>query len=239
MAKKLSQDEFEEILNDVDREMEEALKTPETAKKYFEELDDFIANVSEEEITEELDTMLYSLVKRMLTWPIEEIESHLSIVPTAIIKEYLDCIQSNSDLQEGNSSKIEIIKKAIKKNRIDKNKIPHDINQVNLCGWVSKDSTNFNINEIHYGCKFTISIHWNGRFDAEGKPYVSFIDIEYRGKNAITISPYLIKGKRVAISGKLVQHRWEQDGVKNSHIVVLANEVVIFNDERKFELVLE
>ena len=238
MAEIQNQDDFEEILNEVDREIEEALKTPETTRKYFDELDEFISDISEEELTEGLDAMLYSMVKKMLKWSEEKIESHLSNVPVSVIREYLKCIQANNELQEGNSSKIEILKNLVKKQSVDKNKIPHDINQVYLCGWVSRDSTNFKKNEVHYGCKFSIALHWNGRYDTEGKPYVSFIDIEYRGKNAVSISPYLIKGKRVAISGKLVQHRWEQDGIKDSHISVLANEVVIFNDDRKFELAL-
>jgi hypothetical protein len=239
MPKQLNKDDFEDILNEAEYEIDEALKTPETARKYFDELDDFITNISEDELTDELDAMLYHMVEKMLEWSDEKIESHLSNVPISIIKEYLKCIRTNEKLQNGNSSKINILKNLVKKQCVDKNKIPHDINQVNLCGWVSKNSTNFKKNEIHFGCKFSIALHWNGRYDEEGKPYVSFIDIEYRGKNAVLISPYLVKGKRVAISGKLVQHRWEQDGIKNSHIVVLANDVIIFNDERKFELVLE
>jgi len=237
--KNQNQDNFEDIFNDVDQEIEEAFKTPETAQKYLDELDDFIANTSEEELTGAIDNILYNLTKKMLNWSEEEIKLNLSTAPVSIIKEYLNCIQMNDDLKKGNCSKIDILTNFIKKQNLTKNKIPHDINQVYLCGWVSRDSINFKKNEIHFGCKFTIALHWNGRYDTEGKPYVSFIDIEYRGKNAVAISPYLLKGKRVAITGKLVQHRWEKDGIKNSHITVIANDVVFFNDDQKFELTLE
>jgi len=239
MSKEEKKDDFNDFINEYNLELDEALKTPETTRKYFDELDEFIANISEDELSYNIDSMLYNTVNKILSWSEEQIESVLSNVSVSIINEYLKCIKNNEELQEGNNAKICLIKNLIKKQKIDKNKIPHDINQVNLCGWVSKDSTNFKKNEIHFGCKFTITLHWYGRYDIDGKPYVSFIDIEYRGKNAVSISPYLVKGKRVAISGKLAQNRWEQDGIKNSHIFVLANDVVIFNDERKFEIILE
>jgi hypothetical protein len=236
MDKKLTQEEYEKFLDEYDREINEAFTTPEGTQKFFEEIDDFLEEVSEEELSEALNTMLYSGIKNMLTWSEEKIKSHLSTAPVSVLKEYLRCIKANEEFQSGNDSKIALLKELAKQNEIDKSKIPHDINQVNLCGWIARDSITFKNSEIAYGCKFTIVLHWDGRFDTDGKPYVSFIDIEYRGKNAIAISPYLIKGKRVAVSGKLVQHRWEKDGVKQSCIVIAAKDVVFFNDERNLEL---
>ena len=39
------------------------------------------------------------------------------------------------------------------------------------------------------------------------------------------LTPYLIKGKQVAIEGHLQQQRWEKDGQKFSKIVIIADNV--------------
>jgi hypothetical protein len=165
----------------------------------------------------------------------DESDDSITSIPEEKMTDTLDAevIQANKELQAGNSSKI------AQKNSTSKSAFPHDINQVNLCAWIARDSVVYKKNEISSGCKFTIALHWNGRYDASGKAYASFIDIEYRGKNAVSISPYLIKGKRVALSGRLAQYRWEQDGESHNRIVVIATDVLFFNDERNLELALE
>jgi protein associated with RNAse G/E len=114
MAKGEKKDDSDNFINDYNQELDEALKTPESARKYFDELDDFIANISEEELSGSIDTMLYNMVKKMLNWSEEQIESVLTNVSISIINEYLKCIQKNVELQEGNSSRINILKDLVK-----------------------------------------------------------------------------------------------------------------------------
>ena len=63
----------------------------------------------------------------------------------------------------------------------------------------------------------------------ELKDRVSFFDVTCWGKVAETCCQYLQKGAGVLVDGKLVQDRWEQDGVKRQKVKVVA-EVVKFRD---------
>ena len=54
---------------------------------------------------------------------------------------------------------------------------------------------------------------------------VSFFDCKLFGKIASSLSQHLMKGKQVAITGKLKQERWEKDGKKNSRVVVNISDI--------------
>ena len=43
-----------------------------------------------------------------------------------------------------------------------------------------------------------------------------------------SIHKYMIKGKQVAVSGRLQQQRWQKDGQNYSKVVVVANYVQLF-----------
>lgn len=55
--------------------------------------------------------------------------------------------------------------------------------------------------------------------------YTSFFDVVVWGKTAENIKPYLGKGKRICINGRLRQDRWESNGQKNSRVVIVAETV--------------
>lgn len=69
---------------------------------------------------------------------------------------------------------------------------------------------------------------------ANGKSYVKdgqkvdetyYFDVTLWGKIAETLKPYLTKGKQIAVTGRLKQDRWEKDGVKNSKVSIVAQDV--------------
>lgn len=143
MNEKDNQIDWKNIFNEVNDEIDKAMSKPDGLQKYLDDLDDFMNEVSEDELNDVVDKLLYNSVEKMLHWDNETIRTKLAIVPYRIIKEYLKTIYSSKNLLEGNEGKIEILKELLKKSATDKNKIPHDINQVNLCGWIAKNSIEF------------------------------------------------------------------------------------------------
>jgi len=50
-----------------------------------------------------------------------------------------------------------------------------------------------------------------------------FFDVKIIGKYGESIAKYLVKGKQINVSGKLVQESWEKDGEKKSKILIEAD----------------
>jgi single-strand DNA-binding protein len=91
-----------------------------------------------------------------------------------------------------------------------------DINQVVLVGRLTRDpETRFSANTAI--CKFSIANN-TGKEDKN----VSYFDIVTFGKTAERCQQYLKKGTQIAISGRLSQNRWEQEGQKRSKVEVIA-----------------
>lgn len=59
----------------------------------------------------------------------------------------------------------------------------------------------------------------------EWEDYPNFIDCTMFGARAEKITPYLSKGTKVAIEGKLRWSQWEKDGQKRSKIEVIVDEL--------------
>jgi single-strand DNA-binding protein len=54
------------------------------------------------------------------------------------------------------------------------------------------------------------------------KDETNFFDIILWGQLAENLNQYLTKGKQIAVTGRLIQERWEQDGVNRSKVAVTA-----------------
>lgn len=65
----------------------------------------------------------------------------------------------------------------------------------------------------------------------EWEDYPNFVDCSIFGAFAKVISPQLVKGTKVVVSGKLRQSRWEKDGQKNSKISIIVSEIEIMKKE--------
>lgn len=101
-----------------------------------------------------------------------------------------------------------------------------DINSVVLVGRLVRDS------EIKYTqagqaiVRFSIAVN-RARRAADGKweEEPNYFDCVYFGKGAESISPYLDKGRQVAIQGELRQSRWESEGQTRSRIEVAVSQI--------------
>jgi single-strand DNA-binding protein len=97
-----------------------------------------------------------------------------------------------------------------------------DVNQVVLIGRLTRDAelkTTANGTAVN---KFSIAVNEKRKVGDEWKDNANFFEIVLWGKVGESIHPYLTKGKQIAITGKLTQERWEQDGVSRQKVVVTA-----------------
>lgn len=59
----------------------------------------------------------------------------------------------------------------------------------------------------------------------EWKDEPNFFEFRLFGKRSEFVGKYAVKGQQVAVSGSLVQDRWEKDGQKFSKVFIMASDV--------------
>lgn len=58
----------------------------------------------------------------------------------------------------------------------------------------------------------------------------NFFDCSLFGKRAEGLSRYMVKGRKVALEGKLQWRQWERDGEKRSKVSIVVNEVDLMDN---------
>ena len=58
------------------------------------------------------------------------------------------------------------------------------------------------------------------------KEEVHYFDVTSFGKHAEYVADFAVKGASVTVIGRITQQRWEKDGVKQSRVKIIANQVV-------------
>lgn len=83
-----------------------------------------------------------------------------------------------------------------------------------------------------------VAVNDRRRNQASGawEDYTNFIDCTMFGTRAEGIAPYLTKGTKVAIEGKLRWSQWERDGQKRSKIEVIVDEIEFLANKVKAEV---
>lgn len=105
-----------------------------------------------------------------------------------------------------------------------------NINMVCISGNLTADCQRKKAGETPL-VEFTIACN---EFRKDAEQYVNFIDCTLFGKRAQGLADYLVKGQKVAISGKLHHSRWEtEDGQKRSKITVTVNELEIVTPKKQ------
>lgn len=74
-------------------------------------------------------------------------------------------------------------------------------------------------------CKFSVAVNEREKSGESWVDRASFFDVTLWGRSAESLNQYLVKGKQVAVTGRLHQERWEQEGQSRSKVVVKAEEV--------------
>lgn len=99
-----------------------------------------------------------------------------------------------------------------------------DLNSINIVGRLTKDC------ELSYTTGGTavgkFSIACNRMKLKDNSVPVDYFDVELWGKQAEALKQYLVKGKQVAINGRIKQDRWQgQDGKSHSKVSIVADTV--------------
>ena len=106
-----------------------------------------------------------------------------------------------------------------------------DINTVALTGRLTRDA------EIRYGgsgtafCNFSLANGYSRKQGEEWKDETNFFDCVLIGKRAEALHKYLVKGKQIAVKGRIQQDRWEKDGQKRSAVKVMIDDLQLLGSK--------
>jgi single-strand DNA-binding protein len=100
-----------------------------------------------------------------------------------------------------------------------------DINRVTLIGRLVRDAELKYTDNGQAVSKFTIAVNRKKKDGDTWTDEASFFDVTLWGRQAEGLSPYLLKGKQIAVDGELRQDRWQQDGQNRSKVAIIANSV--------------
>lgn len=102
------------------------------------------------------------------------------------------------------------------------------INQVVMIGHLTRDPELKYLPSGTAVCKLSVALNSKHKgSDGQMVEEVSYIDVTAFGKVAEAAAEHLAKGRRVAVSGRLKQDRWQDEAGNNrSKVGVIAGQVV-------------
>lgn len=101
------------------------------------------------------------------------------------------------------------------------------LNRVTLYGTLGQDAE---IKHTNQSCVVNMRIACNERFKAgtEWKEKTEWISLQYWGKRAEGLHPYLVKGKQILVEGSITTRSWDdKDGKKQYRTEVRVNNVIL------------
>jgi single-strand DNA-binding protein len=98
----------------------------------------------------------------------------------------------------------------------------NDMNHAYIIGRLTRDAEMKYTTNGKAVCRFSIAVNEKQKVGDEWKDEASFFEIVLWGQIAESLKQYLVKGKQIAVSGKLQQERWNQDGQTRSKVVIIA-----------------
>ena len=112
-----------------------------------------------------------------------------------------------------------------------------DINRVTISGRLTRD---IEVRTTNGGTAVGgIAIASNDRVyhkqTGEWGEYTNFVDGVIFGSRAESLRPYLLKGRKVCVSGKLRYSSWEKDGQRRSKIEIVVDDLVFMSGEKHEE----
>ena len=100
-----------------------------------------------------------------------------------------------------------------------------DVNHVVLIGRLTRDAELRATTSGKSVAKFSIAVNEKRKVGDEWKDSPGFFEVVLWGQLAESLKPYLLKGKQLAVTGKLTQERWDQDGQSRSKVTVTASTI--------------
>ena len=101
------------------------------------------------------------------------------------------------------------------------------INRVSLSGNATRDAevrqTQSGTSILSFG--IAVNDRRKNNQTGEWEDYPNFVDCTMWGQRAQAIAPYINKGVKIALDGKLRYSSWERDGQKRSKLEVIVDEI--------------
>lgn len=109
------------------------------------------------------------------------------------------------------------------------------INNVVISGNLTRDAELRMTNSGMAVCQFGIAVNDRRKNPKTGEweDYPNFVDVTMFGKRAEALQPYLVKGTKTSIQGKLRWSSWEKDGQKRSKLEVIVDEIEFMSKKRE------
>lgn len=108
------------------------------------------------------------------------------------------------------------------------------INSATISGNLTKDAELRTAASGMAVLKFRVAVNERVKEGEEWKDKAYFFSATMFGKRAEAIAPYMLKGTKVAISGKLRIDEWEQrDGSKRTDVGIIVDDVDIMSKRQE------
>jgi single-strand DNA-binding protein len=108
----------------------------------------------------------------------------------------------------------------------------NDMNSVSIIGRLTRDGELKYTNSGMAVCKFAIACNAKRKNGDQWIEEAHFFDVVLWGKSGEALNQYLLKGKQIAVKGKLVQSRWEKDGQQHSRVEIHADDIQLLGDSK-------
>ena len=103
-----------------------------------------------------------------------------------------------------------------------------DINSVVVMGRLTKDPEYRVMGETTLA---NISLASGRGRQKDGTDGTDYFDVQYWGKGADAVRPYLGKGRQILVEGRLEQQRWDKDGRTQSRVIIKAENLQLCGDK--------
>lgn len=105
------------------------------------------------------------------------------------------------------------------------------INRVIISGNLTRDAEERRTQSGMVIASFGVAVNERRKNNQTGEwdDYPNFVDCTMFGNRAEKLSPYLVKGTKVAIEGKLRYSQWERDGHMRSKLEVIVDEIELMS----------
>jgi len=100
-----------------------------------------------------------------------------------------------------------------------------DVNTVTVSGNLTRDAEVRYTNSGMGIIGFSVATNHSRKNGDNWEDVAHFFDVTIFGREKL--APYLTKGKKVFISGRLEQQRWEKDGQKRSAVKIIGEQIVL------------
>ena len=107
-----------------------------------------------------------------------------------------------------------------------------DINQIILVGRLTRDcELKYTSGGMAIG-SMALAVNRRVKKGDQWTDEGNFFDVTLFGKQAEGLNQYLLKGTQIAVTGELVQERWEKDGQKRSAVKINAQGVQLLGSAK-------